>query len=70
VGDGLVIRIIKAYFSYTIDIPKIQIYENIRQIIYHDADGKFCAGHYYYSGNSGIITDWKKGIRPEYIMYQ
>lgn len=70
-GDGrLVIRIIKAYFSYTADIPKIDIYENIRQFISLDTNGEFCAEHYYYAHNSGVITNWKKGIRPEYIMYQ
>ncbi len=70
-GDGrLVIRILKAYFSYTTDTPSIEIYENIRQFIYKNADGKFCTEHYYYAHNSGITTDWKNGIRPEYIMYQ
>lgn len=70
-GDGrLVIRIIKAYFSYKTDIPDVNIYENARQFIWQDADSKFCTEHYYYSYNSGILTSWKKGIRPEYIMCQ
>lgn len=70
-GDGrLVIRIIKAYFSYKSDIPDIDIYENIRQFISVDADGKLRLEHYYYAHNSGITTRWKKGIRPEYIMFQ
>lgn len=70
-GDGrLVVRIIKAYFSYKTDIPKVEIYENVRQIVYQDINGKLCTEHYYYSCNSGIITNWKNGIRPEYIMYQ
>lgn len=68
--DRLVIRIIKAYFSYKTDIPDVNIYENARQFIWQDADGKFCTEHYYYCYNRGIITHWKKGIRPEYIMYQ
>jgi len=69
--DGrLVIRIIKAYFSYKTDIPDVDIYENIRQFLWQDADGEFCTEHYYYCYNSGILTPWKKGIRPEYIMYQ
>ena len=70
-NDGrLVIRIIKAYFSYTSDIPKIEIYENARQFIWQDADGKTCTESYYYSGNSGILTSWKKGVLPEYILCQ
>lgn len=71
VGEGrLVIRVIKAYYSYTADTPKIEIYENARQFIYLDANDKFCTEHYYYSHNSGILTNWKSGKRLEYIMGQ
>ncbi len=67
-GDGrLVIRIIKAYFTYISDAPKIEIYESTRQFVWQDADGKFCTESYYY-GNSGILTSWKKGALPEYVM--
>lgn len=70
-GDGrLVVRILKVYYSYATDTPKVDIYENIRQFIYQVSNGKLCTEHYYYSCNSGIITNWKNGIRPEYIMYQ
>lgn len=70
-GDGrLVVHIIKAYYSYAADIPKANIYENARQFIYQDTNGKLCTEHYYYSRNSGLITDWKTGIRPMYMMYQ
>ncbi len=70
-GDGrLVVRIIKAYYSYRADIPEIDIYENARQFIWRDSDGEICTEHYYYSCNSGIITNWKKGERPVYFMYQ
>ena len=70
-GDGrLIVRIIKAYYSYTADAPKAEIYENARQFIYLDTDNKICTEHYYYSRNSGIITDWKKGKRSVYIMGQ
>lgn len=65
VGNGeLLIRIIKVWYTYADDIPKIQIYENARQFIYLDADGKSCHESYYYSYGSGILTDWKKGERP------
>ena len=71
VGEGrLVVRIIKVYYSYTADTPKIEIYENARQFIWRDASGNICTEHYYYSYNSGIITDWKKGTRPVFFMYQ
>lgn len=57
-GDGrLIIRIIKAYYSYTADTPTIEIYENARQFIWRDAGNKICTESYYYSRNSGIITD-------------
>ena len=69
-GDGLVVRIIKAYYSYIADTPRIEIYENARQFIYLDADDKLCTEHYYDCYHSGITTDWKKGIRPVYIQYQ
>ncbi len=69
-GDGrLVIRIIKAYYFYTADTPKAEIYENARQFIWQNTDGEICTEHYY-SSNSGIITNWKNGIRPIYMMYQ
>lgn len=71
VGEGrLVIRVIKAYYSYTADTPKIEIYENARQFIWRDASGNICTEHYYYSHNSGILTNWKSGKRLEYIMGQ
>lgn len=70
-GDGgLIIRIIKAYYSYTADTPTIEIYENARQFIYLDANDKLCTEHYYYSHNSGILTNWKSGKRSVYIMCQ
>lgn len=70
-GDGrLAIRIIKAYYSYTADTPKAEIYENARQFIWRDASGNICTEHYYYSHNSGILTNWKNGKRLEYIMGQ
>lgn len=69
-GDGrLVIRIIKAYFTYKTDTPDVDIYENARQFIWQDADGKFCTESYYY-GNRGILTSWKKGALPLSRMYQ
>ncbi len=70
-GDGgLAIRIIKAYYSYITDTPRVEIYENARQFIWRDTSGNICTEHYYDSYHSGITTDWKKGIRPVYIQYQ
>lgn len=65
VGNGeLAIRIIKVYYVYKGDKPEPRIYENARQFIRQDADGKICREDYYYSYNSGIRTNWKKGERP------
>ena len=70
-GNGeLVIRIIKAYYIYKGDRPEICIYENARQFIYLDADGKVCYEDYYYSYNGGILTNWKKGFRPVFSYWQ
>lgn len=63
-NGGLVIRIIKIWYAYADDMPKIQIYENARQFIYLGADGIARHESYYYSYGSGILTDWKKGERP------
>lgn len=64
-GNGeLAIRIIKVYYVYKCDKPEIQIYENARQFIRQDTDGKLSFESYYHLHNSGILTDWKKGERP------
>lgn len=63
---GLVIRIIKAQYTYKNDTPEIQIYENTRQFVRLDDDGKFSLECYYYAYGSGLIMDWKKGERPVY----
>ena len=70
-GDGrLVVRILKVYYSYATDTPKTEIYESARQFIWQNTGGDICTEHYYYSHKNGILTNWKKGIRPVYIMYQ
>ena len=67
IGNGeLVIRIIKARYLYQDDTPEVQIYENARQFIRLDDDGKFGIECYYHSYGSGLLTDWKKGERPVY----
>lgn len=59
----LVVRIVKAYYSYFGDTPKIQIYENARKFIYQNAVGTIKIEDYYYS-HGGILTDWKNGTLP------
>ncbi len=67
IGNGeLVIRIIKAHYTYQGDMPEIQVYENARQFIRLDDDGKFGIECYYHSYGGGLITDWRKGERPVY----
>lgn len=69
--NELVIRIIKVYYSYHDDIPKVRIYENARQFIFKNPDGRICAEAYYYSYNNGfLLTHWKKGERPKYSQWQ
>ena len=67
----LVIRIVKVYYSYHDDIPKVRIYENARQFIFKNPDGRICAEAYYDSYNNGfLMTHWKKGERPKYSQWQ
>lgn len=71
VGNGeLAIRIIKVYYTYAGDMPEIQIYENARQFIWWDTDEGIHSESYYYSCNSGILTDWRKGQRPVFSQWQ
>lgn len=71
-GDGgLVVRIIKVYYSYQGDIPDIQIYENARQFIFKKPDGQICTEAYYYSYNNRfLLTNWKKDERPKFSPWQ
>lgn len=70
-GSGeLVIRIIKARYTYTSDTPKINIYENARQFVRQDENGKVSLECYYYQHNGGILTNWKKGERCGYGLWQ
>lgn len=70
-GNGeLVVRIVKIYYNYKNDTPKVQIYENARHFIYQDSDGEIRVESYYYSYNNGLLTNWKKGERPAYLYYQ
>lgn len=70
-NNELVIRIIKVYYRYKNDIPDVQFYENARQFIYKNPDGRICAEAYYYSYNNGfLLTHWKKGERPKYSQWQ
>lgn len=69
--DGkLVVRIIKVCCHYkNSDIPDIQIYENARQFIWTDSNSEIHTENYYYSHNSGLLTNWKHGNRPVYVQY-
>ena len=70
-GDGgLVVRIIKVHYRYASDLPSIQIYENARHFIRQADDGKIHSEDYYYSYESGLSTNWKKGNRPVFSQWQ
>lgn len=69
--NELVVRIVKVYYSYQGDIPDVSIYENARQFIYKNPEGKICTEAYYYSYNNGVLlTHWKKGERPKFSQWQ
>lgn len=65
---GVVVRIVKAYASYTADVPTMQIYENARQFLWQDDKGALHIELYYLSSD-GILTNWKQGIRPQFCYY-
>ena len=69
-GDEIVIRIIKVYYNYYDDTPKIEIYENARYFIRQNTAGEIRTESYYYSYNEGILTNWKKGSRPVFSQWQ
>lgn len=66
----LVIRIIKAEYSYEKDKSKAEVYENARIFVGMSKAGSFYVQSYYLSCNSGILTDWRQGCRPAYICYR
>ncbi len=71
VGSGeLVVRIIKAWYVYTGDTPEIRIYENSRQFIRRDSDGKILMECYHHCPDDGMLTFWKSGERPRYAYWQ
>lgn len=69
-SGGLVIRIIKARYTYMGDTPQIRIYENARQFVRQDESGSVSLECYYYQHNGGILTNWKKGERCGYGLWQ
>lgn len=71
VGNGeIVVRIIKARYTYTSDTPQMRIYENDRQFVRMDAEGKIHVENYYYSNGDGILTHWKAGEYPQFSQWQ
>lgn len=67
----LVIRIVKVYYKYQGDVPDVQIYENARQFIIKNPDGRICAEAYYYVYHDRfLLTPWKEGERPSYSLWQ
>lgn len=67
----LVIRIVKVYYKYQGDVPDVQMYENARQFITKNPDGRICAEAYYYVYHDRfLLTPWKEGERPSYSLWQ
>ena len=66
-GNGLVLRIIKVYRSFTdSDIPNhFEIWENARQFIALSSSGQCSVDAYYYHYKAGYdLTPWCNGYRP------
>ena len=66
-GNGLVLRIIKVYRSFTdSDIPNhFEIWENARQFITLSSSGQCSVDAYYYHYKAGYdLTPWCNGYRP------
>jgi len=67
----LVIRIVKVYYKYQGDVPDVQMYENARQFITKNPDGRICTEAYYYVYHDRfLLTPWKEGERPSYSLWQ
>lgn len=72
IGENeLVLRIFKInnwLFDYR--RPDLSVWENARFFIRWDKDNKIRADAYYYSYGSAMLTNWKKGERPRFSLYQ
>jgi hypothetical protein len=71
-GDNeLVLRIIKAHRSYRdYRNPKTEVWENARFFIRWDAAGAVAVENYYYSYGEKLLTNWKRGYRPQFSHWQ
>ena len=66
----LVIRIIKAVYTYRGGEIKTSVYENARFFAGISEQGSFYVQNFYFSPKPGILTDWRRGCRPVYTCYQ
>lgn len=64
IGEEFMLRICKIFMSYHDYLnPEFSIVENAR-IFFSYKNGSLTQESYYYSYNSGIYTNWRKGKRP------
>ena len=68
--DEVAIRIVKCYYTYkTDDAPERFIHENARLFVKGQDDGSIrCEA--YYESYGGLLTDWKRGVRPVFCHWQ
>lgn len=68
--DEVAIRIVKCYYTYkTDDAPERFINENARLFVKEQAEGDIrCEA--YYESYGGLLTDWKRGVRPVFCHWQ
>ncbi len=64
----LLIRVFKIYYNYAKDAaPARRIYEATRIFAHRGPDGRAVFEPYHL--DSGDLTNWKPGLRPEYVCY-
>ena len=66
----LVIRIVKAEYSYEKGQTKTEVYENARFFVGLSPQGSFYVQSYYLSYSDGVLTNWRSGCRPKFSAYQ
>ncbi|MCM1215588.1 MAG: PcfJ domain-containing protein [Lachnospiraceae bacterium] len=69
--DEAVIRIIKCRYVYkTDDTSEKQVYENARFFVKRKETGGIQLDSYYNSYGSGLLTPWRRGLRPVFSQWQ
>jgi len=69
--NELVVRYIKAYYSYRKSEPAYEhVYENARIFLHWDNQGQITTQNYHLDYRNAILTPWKRGFYPVYNKWQ